>query len=1119
MHKFISAFVTLSMILSGFSGITVLAEEKAVLIYQDNFDDNIFDWPIGWTKTGGEEAWLEKDEKNGGKMLYLEDNSLFDAVHARAPKFDVKPGQVYTAMADMRCTDTNLMLYIRFWNGGEIVYSTYTAAYEDSNWQNIILYGTAPENALQGEVLFATNTTDLGGGYADNFKVYEGIQSKKEPIQLDPPVQAEAVNAQIVTPEEGHLKYTPYNEEGDVVTDFSYAGFYQGKYELPNSENLPVAATLEPSADPDADDTERIQKVIDDTYANSTNGDYFKVIKLKAGKYNINGDGLNLKSGIVLSGEGQSPDGTILYGTTTLSGKAVININGNNPIAKTQPAYITDAYVEAGSRDFTVDSTRIGDYQVGDLIQVNHPSSQAWCEQMDMADESLGYGGGGQWKEGSHSDMVQEKTITAIEGNKITVDIPFNVPMETTYAKPYIVKINDSGRIIHAGVENLRVDSYYNGSPVDENHAYYGVKILNAKNCYVRDSSFKHLLYSAVHCVNGASQITVKNCSFLDPVSEIKGDRRYSFYAGWKAQQILFAGCYSYDGRHDYATSFASNGIVFTDNVSDQSNEVSETHGTWVTGSLYDNLLHIGNKTNGFIGFANRGIFGIGYTQGWSGAGIMAWNCLSPAIIGGKPPMTYQNFIIGQWGYYDDEYAVSKTLSHANRMKSYWQVGSGAPAPAELGEVKAGTSFVGDCYKDSEYAPVEPRSLYKAQLAERVTGDFRNTRPNAPALTVPRSEDHYETGTVQIEGLYQKGAESVTVYVDNKPYFASLNQETNMFSLELSLPDGTHKIYATQTINGMEGTKCADRFIVINQSKGNADYLQSLYVYDLLHPTINDSVISFDVYQAQQTNETSDVIKVKINGNELETDVAPIEANGRILVPARAIFEALDAEVNYDAATSTATTVKEGRSIQITENETTAYIDGKAVELDAPAVIVEGRFLVPVRFIAESFGAEVSWLDARKTVIVEGGTVVYKPAHGIPNELGVFRAIESGNDGAGNTIENLFDGLSNTRWAVSADNPDGAYGIFDFGYIRKFKDIYIQFSSGNERVYTFDIFVSDDGENYTKISEKAQSSGKTTEMEIFPINASGRYVKIEGHGNSVNSWNNYCEMAFTEQVD
>ena len=117
---------------------------------------------------------------------------------------------------------------------------------------------------------------------------------------------------------------------------------------------------------------------------------------------------------------------------------------------------------------------------------------------------------------------------------------------------------------------------------------------------------------------------------------------------------------------------------------------------------------------------------------------------------------------------------------------------------------------------------------------------------------------------------------------------------------------------------------------------------------------------------------------MKINGNELETDVAPIEANGRILVPARAIFEALDAEVNYDAATSTATTVKEGRSIQIAENETTAYIDGKAVELDAPAVIVEGRFLVPVRFIAESFGAEVSWLDARKTVIVEGGTVVYK---------------------------------------------------------------------------------------------------------------------------------------------
>ena len=61
MRKFISAFVILCMLVSCVSAVGVFAEDQAVLIYQDNFDANVFDWPIGWTKTGNAEAWLVKD--------------------------------------------------------------------------------------------------------------------------------------------------------------------------------------------------------------------------------------------------------------------------------------------------------------------------------------------------------------------------------------------------------------------------------------------------------------------------------------------------------------------------------------------------------------------------------------------------------------------------------------------------------------------------------------------------------------------------------------------------------------------------------------------------------------------------------------------------------------------------------------------------------------------------------------------------------------------------------------------------------------------------------------------------------------------------------------------------
>ncbi|MFZ5595858.1 MAG: stalk domain-containing protein [Bacillota bacterium] len=114
-------------------------------------------------------------------------------------------------------------------------------------------------------------------------------------------------------------------------------------------------------------------------------------------------------------------------------------------------------------------------------------------------------------------------------------------------------------------------------------------------------------------------------------------------------------------------------------------------------------------------------------------------------------------------------------------------------------------------------------------------------------------------------------------------------------------------------------------------------------------------------------------ISVIINGNRLTTDVAPYIKDNRVLVPFRALFEALGATVGWDNVNQVVTGTRNGKEIKLTIDSKTAYVDGKAVELDVPATISNGRTFVPLRFVGESLGAEVSWDEASQTVKVSLG--------------------------------------------------------------------------------------------------------------------------------------------------
>ena len=114
-----------------------------------------------------------------------------------------------------------------------------------------------------------------------------------------------------------------------------------------------------------------------------------------------------------------------------------------------------------------------------------------------------------------------------------------------------------------------------------------------------------------------------------------------------------------------------------------------------------------------------------------------------------------------------------------------------------------------------------------------------------------------------------------------------------------------------------------------------------------------------------------DGIKVVLNGETIKFDVQPQIINDRTMVPLRAIFEALGAEVSWDDATKTVTAVKGDVTIKMAIGADAFTRNDEKVSLDSPATIVDSRTLVPVRAIAESFGSTVGWIAESKTVTIE----------------------------------------------------------------------------------------------------------------------------------------------------
>ena len=116
-------------------------------------------------------------------------------------------------------------------------------------------------------------------------------------------------------------------------------------------------------------------------------------------------------------------------------------------------------------------------------------------------------------------------------------------------------------------------------------------------------------------------------------------------------------------------------------------------------------------------------------------------------------------------------------------------------------------------------------------------------------------------------------------------------------------------------------------------------------------------------------------ISVQLDGKPLTfTDAVPQARDGRTFLPLRAVFEALGAKVDYDAATGAVTAKRDGTTVTMTLGDTLVTVDrdGKfsMVMMDVAPFAENNRTYVPVRFAAQALDCAVGWDQDDQTVVL-----------------------------------------------------------------------------------------------------------------------------------------------------
>jgi len=550
---------------------------------------------------------------------------------------------------------------------------------------------------LPSETLFdVTQTTGaVSSGVVHAPETQTGMKPPRT-LQTDDPETDDP--GPLVAPQNGKMVLVE-DHQGDRIPDFSWIGYHHSSRPIPDVETVLV---LEP-ADYHKDDTERIQAAIDQVSAMAPNEHGHRgALLLKAGIYRVYGQLQIRESGVVLRGEGQHQQGTVVIamGTDT---RTLIDIRGTagmEEIGGTRTP-VAESRIPAGTRRIRVQDP--SGFQPGDHIIVHRAANDFWIEELGM---HLFEPPNVPWDPATYS-FDWNRRVMSVEGDTIVIDAPTVHAIEEQFGGGWIAKGDPSGRLEEVGVEHLRLVSDFDYHPrhrFDSDHSRQAIRMDRIVNSWVRNVTGVHFAYATVRLARQAQQVTVMDCANLDMVSPIQGGERYPFII--HGHQNLMMRCYSETGRHDFVLHSRTAGPnAFVDCRAEKAFSVSEPHHRYSHGILFDNVLVFGDRAGLWV--VNRGRSGTGH--GWAGAWTIIWNSGSK-VMGVMDPPYARNMIIGHRPTERDEESL---MSRKNWIENT----SDIPVNRLEGH------DILYLHRHSVVHPegmVEPRSLFIQQLRDRL---------------------------------------------------------------------------------------------------------------------------------------------------------------------------------------------------------------------------------------------------------------------------------------------------------------------------------------------------------------------------------------------------------------
>jgi hypothetical protein len=464
---------------------------------------------------------------------------------------------------------------------------------------------------------------------------------------------------------DGGLAYAALSDAGDRILDFSYAGYGGGGVAIPNA---PVAQTVAPSG---GDDTAAIQAAIDAVAKLPLTNGVRGAVLLKAGTFELAGSLSIAASGVVLRGSGSGSGGTLV--NVTGSPRNAISFAGTGSYSmQGTAAKITDAYVPSGTRTFHVDST--SGLAVGKPVLVVRPVTQAWIDFMGM--NTLVRNGSPQTWIAAGSTIPSDRIIEAIDGDTVTVDAPLSDSLDAKYVSPPGATVQEysfAGRIEQVGLESMHVVAPKQVVMISE-PTFSFVSMNAVLNGWIRDVVGEDFT-NGIALGSTAKWVTIEDSSMLRS-QPIDADAGLPFHISVDGQQTLVQRSTTQaSDMFAYATMGRAPGPnVVLELVATGTPMHVQPHMRWATGLLSDNV----SVPQGTIDYINRGSDGSGH--GWAiGFGVV-WNSSATSLTMMQPPGS-ENWAIGTTGTF----------------------------------AKTDTGMV-----DSPGKPVVPKSLYLAQLCERL---------------------------------------------------------------------------------------------------------------------------------------------------------------------------------------------------------------------------------------------------------------------------------------------------------------------------------------------------------------------------------------------------------------